>query len=678
MPESAATSAAAAAAAAAAAPYSSAPPAHLDTDARALNPGDQRVVIDPLASDGQRAKIPRADGYDPDNPNQPRYGPSWKSEEDRRMAVLQADPTYSFLVLMAGYADVNLLQLVSTDSLSQRAAAADIRKRITELKQKSSLQDLEGITEQLERAQREYDELITGLEEVSFVKNSLARKQALERQRDSGITSLSSMQGLMRRYERLQAIFVDWAVRVYFPPQAIADLSLRRQRQEALHQEWLSYRVPLLTEADQFLLKDFVSGVEFGNATLYVLGGLRNLYDDFNKYQSVSSAGAINLPREVHAQWGKQLVDLLREYAAKSYDNPAHFDTVEHRLSAQNLPRFRFNEGLMLALERPALIQQQIRQVNEEISTRKARDYSDQELQRLQKELAALSKEQEEIQLGITIDATTWSRVRHVIELLEAHALQSLSSYDFSQWLAAFGDQVALNGNSEMLARRIATLRESQAEIERRNTAIEKQIDELEERNGKLRVLRRRIDTMRADIERRRAAARDAQHELETMDTRFYQQTYDYASRPENSGVMLLNPVAAAALDHAYELARNEMRRPDITLDELMTSKQYWRQFAHLAGLCRKLAGMTNGRSFAQSQQIYRSDEAIETLLRESFSPGPMFSYMTTTTPPPVWQVVTDVRRMFGAPAVQGFNPVSLVNRDGSSARPDVRDRLWF
>ena len=163
------------------------PPAPLATDA-ALQAGDQRIVVEPLDSADERHKIPRADGYDPSRPTEPRYGPHWKAEEDRRHMILQTHPYYRFLVLMAGYADTNVMRLINVDSMVQRTTAADVRRRITELQQTRSLQGLKDITEALDAALREQDALTTGLEDLQFQRGLITTEERLRRQLDDGIT----------------------------------------------------------------------------------------------------------------------------------------------------------------------------------------------------------------------------------------------------------------------------------------------------------------------------------------------------------------------------------------------------------------------------------------------------------------------------------------------------------
>ena len=423
-------------------------------------------------------------------------------------------------------------------------------------------------------------------------------------------------------------------------------------------------------EADRTLLKDFVFGVEFGDAPMIVLGPLNQLYTDLSRYISAGATGSIALPPEIVLAHGKRLVDVLREYAIQSYDDPARMDTDRHAISLSSLPRFNFTSGLMLALERPALVQKRLDQIAKELSA--PIKPSDERRTQLESEREALRVEQaNHMRVGVNIDAVTWRQIDRVIELLRAHQQRQIDHVDHLTFLLAFGEVQAPDNVSTLLKRRIAELDASEKEIIRRNQEVETRIDENDRRAGEYRVVAKRIESLRKEIAERQTRAAEAERELSTLDVRFYEQTYEYASRPENSGVLDLDPMAVAALDLAKRMAADALGSPHTALDELITNPRYTSLFAQLAGRIRKLGGMTSGRTYSQPEQVLRADVEVETLLSQHFASlgSRSSSNYGNHTQPPIWEVERQLQLQYSSNQRQpGLNPAWLVNRDGSSA----------
>ena len=554
-----------------------------------FRPGDSSITIDPLDTLHERATIPRSDGYT--RKGEPRFGPEWMREFERRQVHLESHPQYRFLEMVAG-ASFPINRIISVDSMRAARATEEIRSRITAIKSRNLDKRMETLTERYNELRKLEEETIKTRDELSASTKG-ATIGNLKKEIEANKAELLDLRATTQKYDRLSGVFSGWVQVV----NQGADLPSVKQ----LHAEYMKNLFVRTGQLTYSLVREWLFGTELTPA-LSLKPLLESLLESLKN--KTDGDGNDMLSGYDRTTLGLNLGNFMKKWNVLVINQPGKF--VNTRINTSTLPTFA-DEEINGWLE-PQILQQKKELVREDNDMNKI------PTEAIDKRLQDIKKTEKYIPMELMSDLNT------ILDEIQAFRNYDVAVEEYESFLLKFGGVSGANGMSFEIQKDLNYVSEQMQIAEETIKQKKERLDVIEEYARKLVFIRKQKEYVQEDIGKTNQEMTDANEELNSLDVTLHNETFAYRSRPENSGVAHLHPDVSKALSTMYSVVQESMGASAPSLDTLMTDDHWMEPFSSLVGLHLQIKAMMSGRSYTQQALLSQLQLQYETLLREKFT----------------------------------------------------------
>jgi predicted nuclease with TOPRIM domain len=634
-----------------------------------IKPGDTYVDIKELSNPSMRKNAPRADGYDPQNPKERRFGPSWRQNFDDRQRILESHTYYRALSMIAGHANQDLSRLISVESMIGRQTGEKSRQRITELHARIAEHNIEEQRRRLNELKNTEAQQMQSADRLAALNDQNASIRKMMESKQSNVSKLSSLQRLRDKYELVDSFF------------------------KACVSEVQSRRSPNVTDAAKkvfnFLpadrgriIKDFLFGVELSRVE-----GILNDVKKINKFFVVKNPvnGFVALSSSERKNIGLFMGDVMEQWMNETQNIIGPFDLMPFVDSRSRLPSF--DEGFIDLALMPRIIEVRMAEIADQLidlETERNSDIGDlpfadernfeQRRVRLlsaQKNLKEQSEKLETAPLVVTDQVI--ENFKDIRTKLKEYQSFDVGSITKDQFFASFGRETdPTDSSSKMIKEKITQTMILEARVEADIKDLDKNIKRIETEIASMKERTRLIVTLKKQIEIATKDVDDALGEIRDLETHLYKDTFAHQNQPWASGILDISPAAAAVLAQAHDIVKRMTNNNELTLHELMSDEKWLIGFTLLVGRMIQRNGMLSGSSYAQLEILEAKQQEIELIMDTYFRPSSSSSssafddsrqtrsIMAIGSTNPTVGIEME-RRSFGS-RLQGLNPVSPFN----------------